>query len=263
MTAPIERRFEFLRGNKSSREVVNTRAGEAGITLLELNGVEYHSSKDAVPKKKIGFSRRLRLMGGKEAPHLAREGNDEMETAALLAGKDSAQSSDAGHDSEPLATSPSLAKAVIWCHENEPTSSCKSVPRHLPGSMIEESIDDEGTILSWHCEWPCEANSFNIHLPLDHKNKDNRVISLSLGVQLAGKNEIQPLGLATVAVPEPEQSAAYEGVMDLVIPIDPHKRMRTMPSILGRPRQVHRFSCNIAESQATGGLGKVSVASRI
>ena len=218
----MKSRFQLLRGDLSARDAGNDApssenpVGQVTITLLELSGVEYHSLKckntsDVVPKKKKGLSRRLGLLGG----------------------EDTISSRDAGNDDMPLTASPTPAKVVVWCQQNESKSSSKSMPKYLSGCMIEESIDDEGNVVSWSCVWPNESSSFNVPLPLTHDTNKKNIISLGLGLQLPGQNEIQPLGVVTVEQSTLEKVHPLLEVMDLSIPVAPLKQKRSLSSKFG------------------------------
>ena len=95
---------------------------------------------------------------------------------------------------------------VVWLLQNDATIDTEAPPTYLCSSpMTEEAMDDEGNVFSWRCAWP-DANMIHSHLPLDRGSRTEYIISLGVGLQLPGRNQIQPLGVATVAIPEDRRS---------------------------------------------------------
>ncbi|KAL3756783.1 hypothetical protein ACHAWU_003533 [Discostella pseudostelligera] len=145
------------------------------ITLLELSGVSYHKRKDNASshsKKSMG---RLPRVGKKPT-------SADVKTMSVVA-----------------TSTPTPAVVVVWLLQNETTIDTEATPSYICSSpMVEEAMDDEGNVFSWRCAWPDAS--------LIHGSKTECIISLGVGLQLPGINEIQPLGVATVRIPEDTQS---------------------------------------------------------
>ncbi len=103
---------------------------------------------------------------------------------------------------------------VVWHLQNDETIDTEATPTYLCSSpLFEESMDDEGNVFSWSCAWP-DASL----IPLGRGSKGQCTVSLGVGLQLPGMNEIQPLGVATVTIPEEHSES------DLLLSVDVSKQ---------------------------------------
>lgn len=147
------------------------------ITLLELSGVSYHKRKGNANS----HSENVLSLG--RLPRVGRKttnANGEIKSVVS-------------------ASTTSPAVVAVWRLENETTIDTEATPSYVCSSpMVEEAMDDEGNVFSWRCAWPDAS--------LIHGSKTECSISLCVGLQLPGINEIQPLGVATVHIHEDTQS---------------------------------------------------------
>eukprot|EP00571_Detonula_confervacea_P004618 CAMPEP_0172330098 /NCGR_PEP_ID=MMETSP1058-20130122/61224_1 /TAXON_ID=83371 /ORGANISM="Detonula confervacea, Strain CCMP 353" /LENGTH=704 /DNA_ID=CAMNT_0013047299 /DNA_START=73 /DNA_END=2184 /DNA_ORIENTATION=+ len=217
----LNRRIQRLRGGIAAKRYVNDAPlsenlgdRQATIVLLELSGLDYRSSKgeNSSDAKKMGLSRRLRRSSRKHG----------ISHAVVEIEDDSA------------AATPTPAKVVVWCQQNESKSSSESIRKHVSSCpMSEESMDDEGNVLSWSCRWPDETISLGIPLPSAYERKKNSVITLGVGLKHTDQSEIQPLGVATVSIPGEE-----EAILDLSIPVKPMKQKTRLFGEFGAKRSL-------------------------
>lgn len=220
MPALLNRGIHRLRGgitNTSDAAAVNAHLsenkgdGQASIVLLDLGGLEYRSLKDIgndTASKKMGFSRSLRRLGGKPAI----SDMDEVE------------------NTDDVATASSApTKIVVWCQQKESKNSSEHMPEYLSSCALgEESMDDEGNVVSWGCTWPGETGLLNLPLPMAHKREKKSTVQLGVGIQVPGQDGIQPLGVATVTVPEEDKATFF-----LSIPVEPMKKKNRLFGKLG------------------------------
>ena len=113
----------------------------------------------------------------------------------------------------PVAAALNPALVVVWHVQNDETIDTEATPTYLRSSpLLEESMDDEGNVFSWSCAWP-DASL----IPLGRGSKSQCTIPLGVGLQLPGMNEIQPLGVATVTIPEEHSES------DILLSVDVSK----------------------------------------
>lgn len=197
---------------------------KVSIALLELNGLGHllrndgdddavcSAVKNVKKKKHAGLSKRLRGLGGNE------DRNDSKSSASS-------------------ASVAPAAKVVVSIGEQSVVFKKASSGRGEPGKYIksyplqEESMDDEGNVLSWGCTWPsASAEDMSKSNLLDvssfvQGDTNGAVVSLCIGLQFAGQDAAHPLGVATVRIPDKkEEDNSPLGMMDdLVIPVEPWK----------------------------------------
>ena len=184
-------------------------------------------------------------------------------TALELCGVEYHNAQDVNHaaneDVSVMAVSaPTPGKIVLWCTEgkNRKGNSTSSAP--LPSyNMTEESMDDEGNVVTWSCVWPDEASAVDVPFSVSYRDGQQSDITVHVGVQrIDGRQEIEPLGYAIISLPEPElselneqrpqQSASLQSV-----PLGPKKLKKRISSRFGsrnRKKKPLSNECSVSPS---------------
>ena len=169
---------------------LNPENARATIVLLELTGLVYRSRQCE--------NGRLLRMGRKL-------------TKAAVIHKDQVTSS-----SVASSASPALATVVVWLQRDSSEGKTMSTPTCLSSySVTEESFDDEGKAVSWRCMWPHETSMIGF----DFSSEKVRTVAIGVGLTIPGVNGIHPLGVASVNIPENEESEWNRSVS-----VDPMKQ---------------------------------------
>ena len=174
----------------TAASALNPENARATIVLLEMTGLMYRSRQCE--------NGRLLRMGRKL-------------TKAAVIHKDQVTSS-----SVASSPPPALATVAVWLQRDSSEGKTTSTPTCLSSYPVtEESFDDEGKAVSWRCMWPNETSMIGF----DFSSEQVRTVSIGVGLTIPGVNGIHPLGVATVNIPENDESEWNRSVS-----VDPMKQ---------------------------------------
>lgn len=180
-----------------SSSTQNPEDFRATIALLGLTGLTHRSRKSENGSHHMA---RLLRLGGKRT------------NAAVNHNCEVASSSNAS------SSPPAPVTVMVWLRRNESDGRSTTTPKFLCSYPVtEESFDDQGNAVSWSCTWPYETSLIGF----DFSSKQERTVAIGVGLSIPGMKEIQPLGVATVIIPENEKSE-----WNLSVSVDPMKQNR-------------------------------------
>ncbi|KAL3784054.1 hypothetical protein ACHAW5_004139 [Stephanodiscus triporus] len=169
------------------------------IALLGLTGLTHRSRKSENGSHHMA---RLLRLGGKRT------------YAAVNHNCEVASSSNAS------SSPPAPVMVMVWLRRNESDGRSTTTPKFLCSYPVtEESFDDQGNAVSWSCTWPYETSLIDF----DFSSEQERTVAIGVGLSIPGMREIQPLGVATVIIPENDKSE-----WNLSVSVDPMKQKRLL-----------------------------------
>ena len=120
------------------------------------------------------------------------------------------------------------AKIVIWCEEQHEvkgrrkSKASSSTPKYLYSCpIIEETIDDEGNVLTWSCAWTGNTAGRSFYIPLKNEGTS---LCVGIGLQYSHDektNDIQHIGKTSVNIGE-------DGEHFLSLPVESFKQKNRM-----------------------------------